>query len=55
MSLTQRLYLTVVDKAYAGDTWLDSFEWSDWQVLSEDAQSLEDTGGLPVTYFVLEK
>ncbi|MFT6303721.1 MAG: dihydrofolate reductase [Granulosicoccus sp.] len=55
MSITQRLYLTVVDKAYAGDTWLDSFEWSDWQVLSEDAQSLEDTGGLPVTYFVLEK
>lgn len=55
MPKTDRLYLTVVDKAYTGDTWLDSFEWSDWQVASENVQSLEDTGGLPVTYFVLEK
>ena len=55
MGRTQRLYLTVVDKAYEGDTWLDSFNWSDWKVVSEDKQSLEDTGGLPVTYWVLEK
>lgn len=55
MPLTHRLYLTVVDKAYVGDTWLDSFEWSDWQVSSEDVQALESTDGLPVTYFVLEK
>ena len=32
MPITQRLYLTVVDKAYEGDTWLDSFEWSDWKL-----------------------
>lgn len=55
MSMIQRLYLTVVDKAYEGDTWLDSFSWNDWTVVSEDKQSLEDTGGLPVTYWVLEK
>ena len=55
MPVTQRLYLTIVDKAYTGDTWLDSFDWADWKVTSEDVQSLEDTGGLPVTYFVLEK
>lgn len=55
MPLTQRLYLTVVDKAYTGDTWLNSFEWSDWQVFSEEAQLPENTSGLPVTYFVLEK
>ena len=55
MSMTQRLYLTVVDKAYEGDTWLDSFNWNDWTVVSEDKQPLEDTDGLPVTYWVLEK
>lgn len=55
MGITQRLYLTVVDKAYEGDTWLDSFNWNDWTVVSEDKQSLEDTDGLPVTYWVLEK
>jgi dihydrofolate reductase len=55
MSLTQRLYLTVVDKAYAGDTYLDSFNWDDWLVISEDVQDLASTGGIPVTYWVLEK
>lgn len=55
MSITERLYLTVVDKSYDGDTWLDSFHWSDWRVVSEDVQSLDNTGGLPVTYWVLEK
>ena len=55
MNATQRLYLTVVDKTYDGDTWLDSFEWKDWSVVREDKQPLSDTGGVPVTYWVLEK
>ncbi|MFK8076097.1 MAG: dihydrofolate reductase [Granulosicoccus sp.] len=55
MSITRRLYLTVVDRAYEGDTWLCSFNWGDWTIVSEDKQSLEDTGGVPVTYWVLEK
>jgi dihydrofolate reductase len=55
MSLTQRLYLTVVDKAYTGDTWLDSFNWDDWRVETEDVQDQASTGGLAVTYWVLEK
>ncbi len=55
MSMTKRFYLTTVDKAYDGDTWLESFDWSDWQVASEDVQLTENTGGLPVTYWVLEK
>lgn len=55
MPLTQRLYLTVVDKAYTGDTWLDSFHWDDWSVESEDVQDQDSTGGLAVTYWVLEK
>jgi len=55
MPLTQRLYLTVIDKAYSGDTWLESFEWSDWRVVSEDVQPLSVTKGIPVTYWVLEK
>ncbi len=55
MPLTQRLYLTVIDHAYEGDTWLDSFAWDQWTVVSEDVQDPESTGGLPVTYWVLEK
>jgi dihydrofolate reductase len=55
MSTTQRLYLTVVDKSYSGDTWLDSFNWGDWIVISEDVQNPVNTGGIAVTYWVLEK
>lgn len=55
MDRTQRLYLTTVDQAFEGDTWLDSFRWEDWSVISEDRQDPAQTGGLPVTYWVLEK
>ncbi len=55
MAITERLYLTVIDQAFEGDTWLDSFQWEDWQVLSEEVQDQQSTGGLPVTYWVLEK
>ena len=55
MPLTQRLYLTVIDHAYEGDTWLDSFQWSDWSVVSEEVQDPANTGGLSVTYWVLDK
>jgi len=55
MPVTQRFYLTLIDKAYSGDTWLESFEWSDWHVVSEDVQPLSSTGGIPITYWVLEK
>jgi len=55
MPVTQRLYLTVIDKAYEGDTWLDSFHWEDWRVVSTEPQDPAQTGGVPVTYWVLEK
>ncbi len=55
MPLTQRLYLTVVDHEYEGDTWLDSFSWNDWQRVSEDVRDPTTTGGLAVTYWVLER
>ena len=55
MAITKRLYLTLIDHAFQGDTWLDSFSWDDWTVVEENVQSLQDTGGLPVTYWVLEK
>ena len=55
MSITQRLYLTVIDHEFQGDTWLDSFHWEDWSTVSEEPQDAANTGGLAVTYWVLEK
>ena len=55
MSRTQRLYLTVIDHEFQGDTWLDSFHWEDWTTVSQEPQDPVNTGGLAVTYWVLEK
>lgn len=55
MPLVYRLYLTVIDQAFDGDTWLDAFDWNDWRKVSEDVRDPSTTGGLPVTYWVLEK
>ena len=55
MPLTDRLYLTVVDHAFEGDTWLDSFDWAEWKAVSEDVRDPATTGGLPVTYWILER
>jgi dihydrofolate reductase len=55
MSMTQRLYLTVIDHEFSGDTWLDSFHWQDWHVVSEEKQNPDASGGLNLTYWVLEK
>ncbi|MEE9319424.1 MAG: dihydrofolate reductase [Granulosicoccus sp.] len=53
MPLTQRFYLTLVDHAFEGDTWLDSFNWDDWQEVSRDTRDPATTGGLDVAYLTL--
>jgi len=55
MPLTHRLYLTTIDHAFEGDTWLDSFSWDHWQVISSEQRDPHTTDGLAVTYWVLER
>lgn len=55
MPLTDRLYLTVIDHEFSGDTWLDSFDWGDWTVVSEDPQDEREQGGYQYCYYVLDR
>ena len=55
MPLTGRLYLTVIDHAFEGDTWLDSYDPDDWRELSREEPDPATTGGLDVAYLVLER
>ncbi len=51
---TERLYLTVLDREYEGDTFFPELDWSQWKILSEvrhDAQN--DVPGF--TIFTLDK
>ena len=55
MPLTERLYLTVIDQAFDGDTWLDSYHPEDWREVSRERRDPATTGGLDVVYLVLER
>ena len=55
MTLTERLYLTVIDHAFEGDAWLDSYRSEDWEERSREVRDPATTGGLDVAYLVLER
>lgn len=55
MPLTERLYLTVIDKAFEGDTWLDSYQADEWHEVSSERRDPATTNGLDVVYRVLER
>jgi len=42
MPITERVYLTYIDHAYEGDTYFDSFNWSDWQEQSRQDSQHDD-------------
>lgn len=52
MPITERLYLTYIDHAYEGDTWLDSFDFTDW---AEADRVDNEHDGLRFSYLTLER
>ena len=55
MPVTERLYLTVIEHEFTGDTWLNSFDWNDWTVVSTDPHDERDNGGYQFCYYVLDR
>jgi len=55
MPVTERLYLTVIEHEFTGDTWLDSFDWSDWTIVSTDPHDERSEGGFQFCYYVLDR
>jgi len=54
MPITDRLYLTVIDKAYEGDTYLNSYVANQWQEVSRE--DIAASGDIPAfSYLVLER
>lgn len=48
----ERLYLTVIDAEFEGDTWLQGFDRAEWQVKSETPATVD---GYELVYQVLER
>lgn len=55
MPLAQRFYLTRIDQAFEGDTWLDSFVEAEWVEIERESPEPSSTGGVPIHYCVLER
>ena len=55
MDRVERLYLTVIDATFDGDTWLDAFDERDWREIERDSPDPETTGGHRIVYRVLER
>ena len=51
LPITERLYITVIDKDYEGDTTFPEFDWNEWKTISEDKRE----GNLSFTFYVLER
>ncbi len=51
LPITQRLYLTIIDKDYEGDTYFPDFHWKEWKTVSEEKRD----GDPSYTFFVLER
>ena len=55
MPSTERLYLSVIDHAFEGDTWLDSYHPEQWRERSRERPDPAASGGFDVLYLVLER
>lgn len=55
MAGTERLYLTVVEAEFDGDTWFDSFEFSDWEITEQRVVATGGEAQLDVTFYTLDR
>lgn len=49
---TDRLYLTVIDHEFEGDTWFDSYKPDEWKMVSADVQTVD---GYKLEYRIMER
>lgn len=53
--LTERLYLTRVEAEFEGDTWFDSFDFSDWSIVAQRALPASDEAPWDVVFYTLDR
>lgn len=50
LPLAQRLYITRIHERYSGDTWFPDVDWSQWQLLSSDTYTPENSAEPACTF-----
>lgn len=51
----ERLYLTEIDAAFEGDTWLDSYDAKEWQIESEERVPPGEGTDYPLRFLILQR
>ncbi|MEM7651384.1 MAG: dihydrofolate reductase, partial [Pseudomonadota bacterium] len=52
----ERLYITVLDREYEGDTFFPEFDWNEWSVASEEKHDANPEKDRPAfTIYTLER
>ena len=55
MPQTERLYLTVIDHEFEGDTWLDSYRAQEWRAVENTELTSGDVDDYSLSFNVLER
>ncbi|MCB9981397.1 MAG: dihydrofolate reductase [Rhodospirillales bacterium] len=56
LPLTERLYLTVLNREYEGDTFFPEFDWNEWNIAAEEKHPADPANDRPAfTFYTLEK
>ena len=53
--LADRLYLTVVEGEFAGDTWFPLFDTSEWRETLRERHEADERNPWPCTFLILER
>lgn len=53
---TERLYLTILDRDYEGDTFFPTFDWNEWTITHKESHPADPTHDRPAfTFYTLER
>jgi len=55
LALADRLYLTIIEKEFAGDAYFPPFDESDWQLISKESHPPTETTPFPYSFLVYER
>jgi dihydrofolate reductase len=55
IALADRLYLTVIDAAFDGDTWFPLFDTSEWREIHRADQAADDANPYPHSFLIWQR
>jgi dihydrofolate reductase len=55
LNLTDRIYLTVIHKAFEGDSFFPELDKKEWKEVSREDHQPDDKNSLPYSFLVLER